>query len=79
VHVGKAVKMPYGFWGSRSGPPKVISPEQQLANAALAQDKVDDIDAKQDARYDAMTEEERDEYYVHPNMFTKIKKAWRGE
>jgi len=57
----------------------VVSPERQKANAALGQDEVVDINAKQDARYDAMTEEERDKYYVHPNVFTKIKKAWRGE
>ncbi|MGD0691892.1 MAG: hypothetical protein ABSA22_06080 [Acidimicrobiales bacterium] len=69
---------PFG-WGRQNSGPKVLSPEQQKARAALGQDEVVDIDAKQDARYDAMTEEERDKYYVHPNLFTKIKKAWRGE
>ncbi len=59
--------------------PKVISPEQKLSNAALEQDKVADMVAKQDARYDAMSEEERDKYYVHPNLITKIKKALRGQ
>jgi hypothetical protein len=81
VNGGKAETMPYSgiFGGGQRGGPKVVSPERQKANAALGQDEVVDINAKQDARYDAMTEEERDKYYVHPNVFTKIKKAWRGE
>jgi hypothetical protein len=33
---------------------------------------------KQDARYDAMTEEERERYYMKPGLMTKIKKALRG-
>lgn len=65
--------------GSQMNPPKVISPEQKLNSAALEQDKVVDIVNKQDARYDAMSEEERDKYYVHPNLITKIKKALRGQ
>jgi hypothetical protein len=59
--------------------PKVPTPEQVKSSAALEQDKVDNLVAKQDSRYDAMTEEERDKYYVHPNLITKIKKALRGE
>lgn len=73
--------MPYfGLFGGRlrSGP-KVVSPEQQKENAELQQERIDGIVAKQDARYDAMSEEQRDKYYVHPNVITKIKKAWRGE
>lgn len=78
---GRAEKVPYfGLFGGRlrSGS-KVVSPEQQKENAELQQEKVDGIVAKQDARYDAMTEEERDKYYVHPNLITKLKKVWRGE
>jgi hypothetical protein len=73
--------MPYsGLFGEGlSRGPKVVSPEVQKNNAILNEDKVDHLIADQDARYDAMTEEERDKYYVHPNLFTKIKKAFRGE
>jgi len=73
--------MPMVFFGGgrQSAPPKVPTPEQIKSADALGQDKVDDLVAKQDARYDAMTEEERDKYYVNPNMLTKIKKAFRGE
>jgi hypothetical protein len=65
--------------GQRGAPPKVPTPDQNMNGAALGQDEVDQLVATQDARYDAMTEEERDKYYVHPNMLIKIKKAWRGE
>jgi hypothetical protein len=34
---------------------------------------------KEDARYDAMTEEEREKYYLKPGLFTKIKWYFRGE
>ena len=70
--------MPFGFGGQARGP-RTISPERLKNNQALQQDKVSEVLSKQDARYDAMTEEERDKYYVHPNLFTKIKKAFRGE
>jgi hypothetical protein len=59
--------------------PRCTPPEQIAASDALGQDNVDNLVSKQDARYDAMTEEERDKYYVHPNLITKIKKALRGE
>jgi hypothetical protein len=45
----------------------------------LQQEKVNEIVSKQDARYDAMTEEEREKYYLKPNLLTKIKKALRGQ
>jgi hypothetical protein len=68
------------FGGSRQNSgPKVYTPEQIKSSDVLGQDNVDKLDAKQDARYDAMTEEERDKYYVNPNLITKIKKALRGE
>jgi hypothetical protein len=74
--------MPYfgvfGGGGQRGGP-KMYTPEQIAASDALGQDNVDNLVSKQDARYDAMTEDERDKYYVHPNLMTKIKKALRGE
>ena len=67
----------FGIKGGRG--PLPPTPEQKLNNAILDQDKVDRVLAKEDARYDAMTEEERDKYYVHPSLLTKIKKALRGQ
>jgi hypothetical protein len=46
---------------------------------ALQQEKIDDVLAKQDARYDSMTVEEREAYYLKPSLMTKIKKALRGQ
>ena len=69
--------MPFGFGGQARGM-RTISPEQLKNNQALQQDKVSEVLSKQDARYDAMTEEERDKYYLKPNLMTRIKKALRG-
>ncbi len=55
------------------------TPEQQMVDAALEQEKVNQDLAKQDARYDSMTEEERETYYLKPSLMTKIKKALRGQ
>jgi hypothetical protein len=54
-------------------------PEQQMKSAALEQEKVNEILSEQDARYDAMTEAQRDEYYMKPSLKTRIKKALRGQ
>jgi len=40
---------------------------------------VDEVVAKQDARYDAMTPGERETYYLKPGFLTRIKKALRGQ
>ncbi len=74
----------YGLRGRLGGlvgrstrtPPR---PEQQLKSAALEREKVNEILSEQDARYDAMTEEERNEYYMKPKLLTRIKKALRGQ
>ena len=50
-----------------------------MNNAAVEQDKVDHIVAEQDAHYDAMTPQQRDEYYMKPKLTTRIKKAFRGQ
>ena len=68
----------FGFYGGRRGR-RMLRPEQQMNNAAVEQDKVDQIVAEQDARYDAMTPEQRDEYYMKPRMLTRIKKTLRGQ
>jgi len=59
--------------------PKTISQEQLINNEAVQQENVDKVVAKQDARYNSMTEEEREKYYMHPSLMTKIKKALRGQ
>jgi hypothetical protein len=65
-----------GFLGrSRAAP----TPEQQMNDAALEQEKVNQVLAEEDARYDAMTDEEREKYYVKPSAMTKFKKYFRGE
>jgi hypothetical protein len=68
----------FGIGFGRGGP-RTISPEQLKNNEELEQEKVDEVLAKQDARYDSMTEEEREKYYLKPSMMTKIKKAFRGQ
>jgi hypothetical protein len=66
----------FGLFGRGGATPR---PEQQLNSATLQQEKVNEILAKQDARYDAMTEAEREQYYVKPSLMTRIKKSLRGQ
>jgi hypothetical protein len=68
----------FGIGGAGRRGPRTISPEQLKNNETLEQEKVDQVVGKQDARYDAMTEEERERYYMKPGLMTKIKKALRG-
>jgi hypothetical protein len=71
--------MPFGlFGGGGRGGPRTLSPQQLKNNENSEQDVVDHVLAKQDARYDAMTDEERQKYYLKPSLMTKIKKALRG-
>jgi hypothetical protein len=71
--------MPLSGWGSRLGGSLPISPDQQQNVADAEQDKIEEVRSKEDARYDAMTDEEREKYYLHPSPFTKIKWYFRGE
>lgn len=50
-----------------------------MNSAALEQEKIGEVLSKQDARYDAMTDEERERFYMKPNLITRIKKALRGQ
>ncbi len=68
----------FGLFGWKRGN-QTLRPEQQMNSATLQQEKVNEIVSKQDARYDAMTEEEREKYYLKPNLLTRIKKALRGQ
>ena len=67
----------FGLFGGRGKAP--LRPEQQINNATLQQEKVNEIVSEQDARYDAMTPEQRDEYYMKPSLMTRIKKSFRGQ
>jgi hypothetical protein len=70
----------FGFFGGRGRRGReTLRPEQQKESAALQQEKVDEIVSQQDSRYDSMTEEEREKYYMKPNLLTKIKKSLRGQ
>jgi hypothetical protein len=68
-----------GFGGFGRGGKKALTVEQQYNRDALQQEKVGEVVAKQDARYDAMTPEERETYYLKPGLLTRIKKALRGQ
>ena len=68
-----------GFGGFGRGGRKVLTEEQIHSRDDLQQEKVDEVLSKQDARYDAMTEEEREQYYMKPSLKTKILKALRGQ
>jgi hypothetical protein len=64
------------FGGGRG---RMMTPAQMKNSQELQEEKVDKIVSKQDARYDAMTEEEREQYYMKPSITTRIKKALRGQ
>ncbi len=57
----------------------MMTPAQMKNSQELQEEKVEKIVSKQDARYDAMTEEEREQYYMKPSITTRIKKALRGQ
>lgn len=68
-----------GFGGFGRGGKKALSDKQIRNRDALQQEIVDKVVAKQDARYDAMSPEEREKYYLKPSLLTKLKKALRGQ
>jgi hypothetical protein len=68
----------FGIGFGRGRGPRTLTPEQRMNMETVEQDKVDHVVGKQDARYDAMTDQERERYYMKPNLMTKIKKALRG-
>jgi hypothetical protein len=58
---------------------KVVPRPEQLLNTSQAESmKVDEVTRSDDARYDAMTDEERRAYYVSPSLGTKVKRFLRG-
>jgi hypothetical protein len=67
----------FGIFGWRGR--VVLRPEQRMNNETVEQEKVNEVVSKQDARYDAMTDEERERYYMKPKLTTRIKKTLRGQ
>ncbi len=67
-----------GFFVGR-GRSVPLRPEQQKNKAALQEEKVDEVLSKQDARYDSMSAEEREKYYMKPSLMTRLKKSLRGQ
>jgi hypothetical protein len=55
-----------------------LRPDQVRGAKALEDVKIDAINAKEDSRFDTMPDAERDAYYVHPNLRTRIAKVIRG-
>ncbi len=47
-------------------------------SASLRRLQDEKIEKKEDARYDAMTDEQREAYYVNPGLWTKVRKSLRG-
>ena len=69
----------FGRLGGMVGLRWMQTPEQRMNRAALQQEKVNEVLAKQDARYDSMSDAERETYYLKPSLMTKIRKALRGQ
>lgn len=64
------------FWGgSRRTAP---TPQQLRDDGASEAMKIDQRNQVDDARYDSMTDAQRDAYYVHPNVRTRLQKWLKG-
>jgi hypothetical protein len=63
------------MWGRGRATPN----DAQLRNkAGLEQEKLDQVEAGENARYDAMTDAQREAYYVNPSLWTRLRKKTRG-
>ena len=47
-------------------------PDQVLNDEEAEQDRIDHVVAREDARYDSMTDAEREKFYVHPGPWTRL-------
>jgi hypothetical protein len=59
---------------SRAAP----GPAEIRNSGALGEMATDKTRAEEDSRYDAMTDAQRDAYYVNPSLWTRISKRVRG-
>lgn len=58
---------------AKKAPP---NPTQLQNSEGLGEMNVDKINATEDKRYDAMTDAERDAYYVNPSLSTRLRKRF---
>jgi hypothetical protein len=63
------------FGGGKANRP---TPQQMKNDKSLSELEVDKIDSAEDKRYDAMTDVQREAYYVHPTLKTRFVKLFRG-
>ena len=69
--------MAYRIFTLRFGPKSPPNPTQLKNSEGLDEMKVEKINATEDARYDAMTDAERDAYYVNPSLSTRLRKRFK--
>jgi hypothetical protein len=58
---------------AKKAPP---NPSQLKNSDNLGEMNVDKINAAEDARYDAMTDDQRETYYVNPSLSTRPRKRF---
>ena len=54
----------------------VFTPEQMRNQGAVDRVALGEVTAKDDAKYDSMTEDERQNYYLTPSLFTRMKRTF---
>jgi hypothetical protein len=67
----------YRIFALRFGPKAPPNPTQLKNSDALDEMKVDKINAAEDSRYDAMTDAQREAYYVSPSLSTRLRKRFK--
>jgi hypothetical protein len=67
--------MPIRFGGRGRLTPRA---DQIQNKQGVEEIKLEHVEDDEDARYDAMTEEQREAYYVNPGLWTKLRKKARG-
>ena len=65
------------FLSMRGG--RIVPNAEQIRNKAGVEEiKVEQVEGQEDARYDAMTDAQREAYYVNPSLWTRLRKKARG-
>ncbi len=69
----------FGGRGGGLGGGRVVPSEAQIRNKAGVEEiKLEHVEGQEDARYDAMTDAQREAYYVSPSLWTRLRKKARG-
>jgi hypothetical protein len=58
---------------------RTLTPEQIRENKQEMDITVGKVDSELDARYNSMTEAQREAYYVHPNLVTRVKRWFQRD